>query len=223
MTQRLKTLILTAPLLTPLFLTTLVLTTLASSAATAQSADVTSASDLPQPIAAARCQYTPEEGTCPEVREAPVARDSTGSTTVAQVPRPMPFPPRRVGRPMSYTRYAYPGPGMGEHSGRHALIGAIIGGALGAAIGSKGNASSGATAAFTLIGAGLGAAFGLSIPPMPTRYPYRRSWRDRDEDASRSGPANPAATRASAAPAEAASPSTGDRPSGIVFNSSGTP
>ena len=152
-----------------------------------------------------------------------MARDSTGSTTVAQVPRQMPFPPRRVAQPMPYPRYAYPGPSMGEHSGRHALIGAIVGGALGAAIGAKGNASAGATAGITLIGAGLGAAFALSIPPMPTRYPYRRSWRDRDEDAARSRPANSGATRASTAPTDAASPSTGDRSSGIVFNSSGTP
>jgi hypothetical protein len=114
-------------------------------------------------------------------------------------PQLIPRPPLRP-RLMPYPRTQYIGPWMGEHSGRHAAIGAAVGFGLGLVIGSKGNTSAGRTLGVGVIGAGLGAAFGLAIPSFPTRNPYRRSWHDPDEDASRfKSPAPPVSATASSA------------------------
>lgn len=161
---------------------------LLASVATAQSADAKSANDLPQPIAAARCQYTREEATCVKAPNAFAAScDPTDGTTVAQAPRRPQFPPR-MARPLPYPPRAYPASWTREHSGRRALIGALIGGALGVAIGSKGNESASTMAIFGTVGAGIGAGIGVSVSPLPARY-RSRSWRYQDEDTLRSNPA----------------------------------
>jgi hypothetical protein len=83
-------------------------------------------------------------------------------------------------------------------------------------------------AIFGMIGAGIGAGVGMSLSPVPIRYPYRRSWHDPDQDATRSKPASSNAKTASMAstqrtpPAELPDPQP-TVPASIVFNDSGTP
>jgi hypothetical protein len=162
----------------------------------AQTADVQFASDVPQPIAAARCRYTPADGSCAGATDStPAKHDSVDGLTVAQVPRRMPGPPFRRPGPIAYSHGPYPGPWMAEHSGRHALIGAVIGFGMGIGIGAKGKASAGATVGIGAIGGLLGAAFGSSIPSLPSRNPYRGRWRDQDEEASRAKAVRPGLSR----------------------------
>jgi hypothetical protein len=219
MNQRMKKLILWSPLWAILL----------ASAGMAQTSDVQSVNDLPQPIAAARCRYIPGAETCAELAQAhPSSADSTDNATLAQLPRRMPGPPMRSAGPMPYPRSTYASPWMGEHGGRRALIGALIGGGLGVAIGSKGTGGASAMAIFGMIGAGIGAGVGMSLSPVPIRYPYRRSWHDPYQDATRSKPASSNAKTASMAstqrtpPAELPDPQP-TVPASIVFNDSGTP
>jgi hypothetical protein len=176
---------------------------LCASTALAQSSDRQIASDLPAPIAAARCQYTPADEVCATLRESGETQ-GTDNATMAQFPRRSPGPLARqptMGRP----RAAYPGMWRSAGSGRHALIGALIGCGLGTAVAVRGNAGVRASLAFGTLGAGIGAAMGFSIPSLPSRNPYRRGWPgrgwpDEDESASRIKPesAKPDASRQAA-------------------------
>jgi len=161
--------------------------------APAQIADSPTSDDLPHPVAVARCAYTQTEASCKSVHAA--SQDdpghdvpgASGDTTLAQIPRRMPGPPlRRMRPPMRGP--AYPAMWQSAPSAGHALIGAVIGCGLGVAIAARGNAGGRAMFGLGTVGAGLGAAIGLSIPPLPSRNPYRQRWPDDDEMAAHSKP-----------------------------------
>jgi hypothetical protein len=158
------------------------------SSALAQIADSQTSNDLPLPVAVARCAYTQAEAVCASVHAASQNLSGpSGDTTLAQIPRRVPGPPFRVGRP-PMGGPAYPGMWQSQPSVGHALVGAVIGFGIGVAIGAKGNASARATLGIATVGAGLGAAMGLTIPSFPSRNPYRHRWPDDDEDARHSRP-----------------------------------
>lgn len=172
----------------PLWLTTMLLLT---SAAIAQTAGEQAAADLPTPVAAARCQYTPAESACLGSSESGQATITTNDdTTVAQLPRRIPGPPVRPRRPpMGHPRGGYPGMWMPPGNSRHAAIGFLIGFGLGAAHPNDGTVRG--HAALGLIGGLVGAVIGAGIPSFHVRNPYRRGpWpEDEDQLASESEPA----------------------------------
>ena len=161
----------------------------------AQTSDSSTESNLPASVAAARCQYTPSDEACVDLRDPGQAKSGADDTTIAQLPRQMPGPPVRPRRPpMARPRRGYPGyPGMAmEPNGRHALIGALIGFGLGAAAGAHANTDqhpgAGVKAAFLVgsVGGLLGALVGAATPSFHARNPYRHNpWPDNDEQASR--------------------------------------
>lgn len=183
--------------------------------ALAQIADSQPSNDLPHPVAVARCAYAQTEAACANVHPASQGvgghddRDPGCDTTLSQVPRRMPGPPLRGGRP-PMRGPAYPAMWQSAPSAGHALIGAVIGFGIGAAIASKGN--SGARAIFGLgtVGAGMGAAIGLTVPSFPSRNPYRQRWPDDDEMAAHSRPdkSKVAASRPDSSRATSRSPSS---------------
>ena len=136
-------------------------------------------------VAAARCQYTPNDQTYMNQSGSGQPRDQE----LAQFPRRLPGPRRYPGRPpVAYGRRGYPGMGAPMFSGRHMLIGALVGFGLGAAAGAKANTDThpGAeTKAVFLVGSAggvLGALIGGAVRSFPPRHPrWRRSWPD-DED-----------------------------------------
>lgn len=134
-----------------------------------------------EPIAAARCQYTPADHACALASDSAQARRSANNeTTLTQLPRQRPRPPYRTGGPMG--RPAYPGMWRAEGSPAHALIGTLIGFGLGAAVGAKGNIGVRGTLAFGAIGAGIGAGIGFGIPSFPSRRPYWHRWPSPDDE-----------------------------------------
>jgi hypothetical protein len=174
----------------PLMLAT---TVLLASNALAQTDNSLASNELPSPIAAARCQYTPSDHACAGVSDSSDHRSADDDATLAQLPRRGPGPPFRQRGPMG--RHAYPDMWRSEGSPAHALIGMLIGFGLGAAVGAKGNIGVRSTLAFGAIGAGIGAGIGFSLPAFPSRNPYWRRWpyEDDDEEASGHRTAKPAA------------------------------
>ena len=183
----------------PLLLTTMLLLT---SAAIAQTAVEQAAADLPAPVAAARCQYTPADAACLGSSESGQATISTNDDTLAQLPRRIPGPPVRPRRPpMGHPRGGYPGMWMPSGNGRHAAIGAIIGFGLGAALGAKANTDphAGATVRASLLfgtfGALLGALVSQDTPSFSRLQRPRGPWPDEPDEnemASRPGMADSA-------------------------------
>jgi len=168
------------------------------STALPQTADSKNNSAQADPVAVARCQYTPADDACAGVSDATQVRRSANSeTTLAQMPRRMPRPPFRAGYP-PMGGPGYPRMWQSRPSPAHALIGVVIGGVVGWAVAARGNAGARATLALATVGAGIGAGIGFSIPSFPSRGPYRRRWPDGDdEDASRRKPAKPGQIRPS--------------------------
>lgn len=162
--------------------------------ALAQIASSQPSSDLPHPVAVARCAYTQADAGCASVHpDSHGVPGPGGDTTLAQIPRRAPGPPFRGGRP-PMGGPAYPAMWQSAPSAGHALIGALIGVGVGVALGVRGNAGARATFGIATVSAGLGAAIGLSIPTLPSRNPYWRRWpqgdddRDEDEEARQSQP-----------------------------------
>lgn len=152
------------------------------SSALAQVADSQPSSDLPHPIAIARCAYTQSDAVCASIH--PASQDissPSGDTTVAQIPRRASGPPFRGRRP-PMGGPAYPTMWQPQLSAGHALVGALIGAGIGVALGVRGNASARATLGIATVGAGLGAAIGLTVPSFPSRNPYWQRWPQGDDD-----------------------------------------
>ena len=151
-----------------------------------QTKDSRSAAAPAVEITAARCQYTPAEAACVALNEG--SRQSNDTTTVAQLPRRMPGPPRYPRRPpmgppgRPYSSYWAP-----EGDSGHAAIGALIGFGLGAAAGASADTDARGRVGAALVGGSLcallGAVIGHGIPSF--HHHYHRGWDgDPDEDAS---------------------------------------
>jgi hypothetical protein len=207
----------------------MILVLLPTSAAIAQTADQQAADELTNGVAAARCQYTTADAACIGSKESGRETiDTNDETTVAQLPRRIPGPPRRASHPMGYPR-AYSGMWMPSPGGRHAAIGALIGFGLGAAVGAMGMGTGGARATLTfgVLGGLLGAAFGCTTPSFHVRSPYRRGpWSyDEDELASNAEPSSGTSSgtskpgsRTATLPAPTAAPNPGPPESATAVN-----
>jgi len=158
-----------------------------ASAAAAPAQELQSADSPNNAVAAARCQYTPNEPTCRSENDSGQATDN--NRTLAQLPGRMPGPTPYPHRPpAAYGRRGYPGMGGPAVSGRHMLIGALVGFGLGAAAGAKANTDPHPgveTKAVVLVGSVggvLGALVGAAVPAFSARpRHWRHSWPD-DED-----------------------------------------
>jgi len=169
--QKIMAFLLAAPLITTVSL--------------AQTSDSLSETSLSASVVTARCQYTPTDRACAQLRDSSPVGTGADEATLAQASRqPGPRRPYMV-RPR-YSGFAT------EPSGRHVLIGALIGSGLGAAVGAKGNRDQHPgveTKAIVLgasIGGLLGAAIGAAVPSFHSRHLYRHHrWPDDEEQASR--------------------------------------
>jgi len=169
--QKIMAFLLAAPLITTVSL--------------AQTSDSLSETSLSASVVTARCQYTPTDRACAQLRDSSPVGTGADEATLAQASRqPGPRRPYMV-RPR-YSGFAT------EPSGRHVLIGALIGSGLGAAVGAKGNRDQHPgveTKAIVLgasIGGLLGAAIGAAVPSFHSRHLYRHHpWTDDEEQASR--------------------------------------
>jgi hypothetical protein len=163
-------------IMAPFLLAMLLLT----SAAIAQTVEKQAEADLPTPVIAARCQYTPADAACISSNETGRAAISTTNTmddtTIAQLPRRMP------GRLHMLMKAApMPGPSLG-----HAAVGGLIGFVLGVAHPSD-NTVRGHLALGMLVGL-IGAALGAGIPDHPHYANPRGQWPEHDEEAAHSKP-----------------------------------
>src|SRR5271166_3894975 len=111
----------------PLLLAAMALGSSAQSQTDNPDASPDASNELPSAVADARCQYTAGDNACAGGSEsAKTRRSASVQTTLAQLPRRIPGPPFRTGRPQ-VGRAAYPGMWRSAGSPAHAIIGTLIG------------------------------------------------------------------------------------------------